>query len=537
MFNTYHNAFVQMGVAVLIFFNFISSAVKSQILPEKGSGAEGVFWHIETVFTFVFIFELLWNMYGSFFCRFWKSGWNIFDFIIVLISTVALIFEDLPAFNVLRLFRAFRVFRLFKRIKSLRCIIEGVFASVPGVANAFMVLTIIMGIWSILGVEFFRDIADEEFGDFGKAMFTMFQVMTMDSWASAVARQLIFAEGKAIVATSFFVVYIFIAGIVMTNVVVAILLEKYLGATANHNKRVRAEKRGLSRRAIQSTKVKEKSASPLRTQLKSASPLRTQRKSAVARGKSATTVKEGGKTLSTSQKRWAKGIAFASGVAKHSSKIKAAVQQAINAEIEANKMQMETELGEIKEQMRQMRHRHTTPAIHVRRRSTERLGASGRNRFLSRKITVKPTDIVQPVRRLFSHAKEPGPRSCRSAKVAPLIVGSKLDSGDDAVSRFQSPEQEEEVFSLSHKSTMKFLHSSLMEGRVRFETLVAMAVKAAAEPDVNPGAIPEDLSAYIRRQAALMGEVAEEMQIEDEDEADTGAGTLLELLHGNRRAG
>jgi hypothetical protein len=110
------------------------------------------------------------------------SGWNIFDFVIVVISLMSLMLSDLPGISVLRLFRAFRVFRLFKRIPSLRMIIEGVLASLPGVFNAFLVLGILMGIWSIMGVEFYRDkrglMGDTEvgpacFGNFFKAMFTM----------------------------------------------------------------------------------------------------------------------------------------------------------------------------------------------------------------------------------------------------------------------------------------------------------------------------------------------------------------------------
>jgi len=174
--------------------------------------------------------ELVINMYGSWPKDFWMSGWNWFDFIIVIISLLAIFIANLPGISVLRLFRAFRVFRLFKRIPSLKHIIEGVFASIPGVANAFVVLTILMGIWSIMGVEFFGSISRQEFGTFMKAMFTMWQVMSMDSWASSIARNIIYDHRRPLAAL-YFISYLFVAGIVMTNVIVAILLENYLNAT------------------------------------------------------------------------------------------------------------------------------------------------------------------------------------------------------------------------------------------------------------------------------------------------------------------
>lgn len=69
----------------------------------------------------------------------------MFDFLIVTITVLSLTLDNIPGISVLRLFRAFRVFRLFRRVESLKLIIEGVGASMPGVANAFMILGILMG--------------------------------------------------------------------------------------------------------------------------------------------------------------------------------------------------------------------------------------------------------------------------------------------------------------------------------------------------------------------------------------------------------
>jgi len=225
----YEDNITQFTVAFLIFLNFLSEAASAQILPEDGSSGAFVFLIFEFVFNLSFTIELVWNMYGSWFFKFWDSGWNWFDFIIVIISLLAMLLPGLPGISVLRLFRAFRVFRLFKRIKSLKKIIEGVLGALPGVSQAFLVLGILMGIWSVIGVEFFQDLQPEYFGTFMKAMYTMWQIMTMDSWSSGIARELIFVHNLPM-SSVFFISYIFIAGIVMTNVVVAILLDKYLEA-------------------------------------------------------------------------------------------------------------------------------------------------------------------------------------------------------------------------------------------------------------------------------------------------------------------
>jgi hypothetical protein len=182
----YESGPIQIFVAVLIGINFFVSAINAQLLPGEGTAEEDIFKGFEIFFALAFTIELIWNMYGRFWCMFWTgegSGWNVFDFVIVAISLMSLFLSDLPGISVLRLFRAFRVFRLFKRIPSLRMIIEGILASLPGVLNAFLVLGILMGIWSIMGVEFFREaqgemgggqaVGPECFGTFLKAMFTM----------------------------------------------------------------------------------------------------------------------------------------------------------------------------------------------------------------------------------------------------------------------------------------------------------------------------------------------------------------------------
>jgi len=217
----------QIAVAVFIILNFLLSAVKAQRQPQSKNELY-VFEVLEIIFALIFAFELAVNMYGSWCRPFFESGWNWFDLIIVLISLFTLgLGSGIPGINTLRLFRAFRVIRLFKRIPSLKRIVEGVIQAIPGVSNALIVLTLIMAIWSILGVEFYSTTSPENFGTFFKGMFSMFQCMTLDSW-SGIARPLI---KRGPMHWFFFCSYVLIAGIIMVNVVVAVLLEKFIGAT------------------------------------------------------------------------------------------------------------------------------------------------------------------------------------------------------------------------------------------------------------------------------------------------------------------
>lgn len=235
----YNGDVAQIIVAALIIINFVVSAVEAQVAPNSEEQPL-TFVIFETVFNVLFAVELFVNMYANFFCSFWKSGWNIFDFIIVFISWAPLL--GFPKITILRLFRAFRAFRLFNRVPAIRSILIGVAKSLPGVSNAFVLLVIIMGIWSILGVQWFRHDFPILFGHFGKAMLTVFQVMTFDSWVSEITRPICLYYNDPI-APLYFISYVFVTGIIMMNVVVAILLDQFMKASEEIAASKQAEER------------------------------------------------------------------------------------------------------------------------------------------------------------------------------------------------------------------------------------------------------------------------------------------------------
>jgi len=242
----YQSHSAQIIVAIVIFLNFLVSAIDAQLLPVEGEPLYDVLSVLEWFFNSFFLVELCFNLYAHWFLAFWADLWNVFDVAIVTISWVSMMAQKGGIISVLRLFRAFRVFRLFKRIEALRIIIVGVLRSLPGVANAFVLLGLIMGIWSIIGVNQFGG-PDSEFedlfGNFAKAMLTMFQIMTFDSWCSGVARPIILRSGvNQFVSASFFISYVLISGFIMANVVLAILLDKFLDASKDFHTELEKQK-------------------------------------------------------------------------------------------------------------------------------------------------------------------------------------------------------------------------------------------------------------------------------------------------------
>jgi len=165
----------------------------------------------------------------------------------------ALVFGPL---KMLRMMRAFRVFRLFKRIKSLNAIVVSLIKAIPGVSNAFLIMLIVMCIFGVLGVEFFRTVGgscgstvspvfqtgrdicfgEEYFGTFARSLYTLFQILTGDSWSEAVVRPIVMnvpmQSYENVGANFFFVLFVIIHMFLLINVVVAVLLDELAKANA-----------------------------------------------------------------------------------------------------------------------------------------------------------------------------------------------------------------------------------------------------------------------------------------------------------------
>jgi hypothetical protein len=179
---------IQIVVAVLIVANFLANAAQTEILPSKEDKAYQLFQDMDLFFTYVFTVELAVNLAANWFWPFFTDGWACFDFIVVSVGILSLIFGDMPGVSTLRLMRAFRVMRLFGRLQSLRQIIEALTASMIPVGNALLIMLLITSIYAILAVNFYADRSPEFFGSFSKALFSLFQVCTGDGWASSIAR-------------------------------------------------------------------------------------------------------------------------------------------------------------------------------------------------------------------------------------------------------------------------------------------------------------------------------------------------------------
>ena len=224
----YQSETFQITMAGLILANFTIMTFEAQLLPDEGSDAAAAFASLETVFTVIFSVELAVNFIANFFWEFVSSGWNWFDVLIVstaVISQTGLV--DTGGLVHLRLLKAFRVMRFFNRIPSLQKIIVALYASIPAMANAMALTLMVLAMYSVMAVTFYHESAEEYFGTFGKALFTLFQFSTGDGWTDVVRAIPFSSEIDSLLLSVFFVSFMIIVSIVLMQVVIAVLLEEF----------------------------------------------------------------------------------------------------------------------------------------------------------------------------------------------------------------------------------------------------------------------------------------------------------------------
>jgi len=204
------------------------------------------------VFLGIFILELLlrFGAYATHPADFFKSGWHIFDIIVV-----GAVFIPGVASNaqLLRLVRLLRVVRVVSVLPDLRVIMSGLWRSVLPIASLFLLIIFVLYVFGILGWMLFGDVLPAAWGDIGVAMITLFQVLTLEGWNTVAA--------EAVGATSpwawiYFIVFVLLAVFIFFNMLIGIMVNSLEEARSRHHKEQTASDRLTMTSAEQETERK-----------------------------------------------------------------------------------------------------------------------------------------------------------------------------------------------------------------------------------------------------------------------------------------
>ncbi len=171
---------------------------------------------LDKILLSVFVVELLLRIF-AYRAAFFKDPWSLFDFAVVAIALI-------PASGplaVLRSLRVLRVLRVLSMVPSMRRVVSALLGSLPGLSSIALVLVLIYYVFAVMATKIFGAAFPEWFGSIGGSFYTLFQVMTLESWSMGIARPVM---EQFPYAWLFFVPFILVATFTMLNLFIAIIV-------------------------------------------------------------------------------------------------------------------------------------------------------------------------------------------------------------------------------------------------------------------------------------------------------------------------
>lgn len=208
------SAFIQQLILGLILINALTLGLETSTSVMASHGQ----WLmvLDRMLLSVFVIELVLRIYARR-LAFFRDPWSLFDFTVV---AIALIPASGP-FAVLRALRVLRVFRVLTLVPSMRKVVGALLSAIPGLLSIAAVLLVIYYVFAVIATKLFGTAFPEWFGSLGHSLYTLFQVMTLESWSMGISRPVMEIYPYA---WAFFIPFILIATFTMLNLFIAIIV-------------------------------------------------------------------------------------------------------------------------------------------------------------------------------------------------------------------------------------------------------------------------------------------------------------------------
>ena len=206
---------VQNFITGLIVFNAITLGLETsaEIRAEIGTILQVIDYFVLTIFVLEMILKLFAQR-----VEFFKNGWNIFDFIVV---SIALIPAAGPLY-VLRALRVLRVLRLISVVPQMRRVVQALVKAIPGLLSIVALISLIFYVSAVLATNLFGGEFEEWFGSIGASMYSLFQIMTLESWSMGIVRPVMKVYPYAWL---FFVPFILITSFAVINLFIGVIVD------------------------------------------------------------------------------------------------------------------------------------------------------------------------------------------------------------------------------------------------------------------------------------------------------------------------
>ncbi len=201
-------------IMVVIIFNAILLGLETSKTVMDGFGP--MILLLDSICLAIFVTEIALKLI-VYRLRFFRDGWNIFDFVIVGISLIPVT----QGFTALRALRILRVLRLVSTTPRLRRVVEGLISALPGMASVFALMALIFYIGAVIATKLFGFSFPEWFGTLGRSGYSLFQIMTLESWSMGIVRPVMEVYP---LAWMFFIPFIMVTTFAVVNLLVGLIV-------------------------------------------------------------------------------------------------------------------------------------------------------------------------------------------------------------------------------------------------------------------------------------------------------------------------
>lgn len=207
----------QIGIGAVIVANAVVLGLQTYAGLEQTYGS--LLRSLNDIFYAVFLVELVTRIlsYGTRPWNFFRSGWNVFDFIVIGGALVPALRDQA---TVIRLLRLARVVRLMRFLPDARILILTVTRATPAVASMSVLTILVLFIYGIVGWSMFGQALPEQWGNIGTAMLTLFVLLTLEGFPEYLAA----ARTVNDLAPLFFLTYVLIAAFIIVNLLIGIVI-------------------------------------------------------------------------------------------------------------------------------------------------------------------------------------------------------------------------------------------------------------------------------------------------------------------------
>ncbi|WP_240931895.1 ion transporter [Parasedimentitalea denitrificans] len=207
-------ASVRNTILGVIIFNAITLGLSTSSTVTDQIG--GLLSVIDRTVLAIFVAELVLKLF-AYGWRFFASAWNIFDFIVVSIGFL----PDTRGLSALRGLRVLRALRLLSVVPQMRAVVQALLDALPGMGAVIVMLSIVYYVFAVMATLMYGATFDEWFGTLGRSLYSLFQIMTLESWSMGIVRPVMIEFPMAWV---FFVPFIVITAFSVLNLFIGLLV-------------------------------------------------------------------------------------------------------------------------------------------------------------------------------------------------------------------------------------------------------------------------------------------------------------------------